>query len=157
MVRKAVIADAPVIHQLLNTYAGDGLMLSASLAEIYEYIRSFYVYVQQDRVVGTVRLQICWKDLAEIRSLAVAAEVAGQGIGRQLVEACLQEARDLGLPQVFALTYKVGFFTRLGFNEIDKARLPQKIWRDCIKCAKFPECDETAVSLLLSPGKPPVS
>lgn len=149
MVRKAVIADARAIHQLLNTYAGEGLMLSASLADIYEYIRSFYVYEQQGEVVGTVRLQICWSDLAEVRSLAVAATAGGQGIGRLLVEACLQEARELGLPQVFALTYKVVFFSRLGFSEIDKSNLPQKIWRDCIKCAKFPECDETAVSMML--------
>ncbi len=149
MVRKAVLADARTIHQLLNTYAGEGLMLSASLAEIYEYIRSFYVFEEAAEIIGTVRLQICWEDLAEVRSLAVASSAGGRGVGRQLVEACLQEARELGLPQVFALTYKVGFFSRLGFSEIDKAHLPQKIWRDCIKCAKFPECDETAVSLKL--------
>jgi len=149
MVRKAVIGDARAIHGLLNNYAGEGLMLSASLAEIYEYIRSFYVYEVAGEILGTVRLQICWEDLAEVRSLAVAGHAGGRGIGRQLVEACLQEARELGLPQVFALTYKVEFFRRLGFSEIDKAHLPQKIWRDCIKCAKFPECDETAVSFRL--------
>ncbi|TYO98242.1 N-acetylglutamate synthase [Geothermobacter ehrlichii] len=147
MVRKAVIADAKVIHGLLNHYAGEGLMLSASLAEVYEYIRSFYVFEQDGAVVGTVRLQICWEDLAEIRSLAVAEEAGGRGVGRSLVLACLDEARELGLRQVFALTYKPDFFARLGFVEIDKSRLPQKIWRDCIKCAKFPECDETAVSI----------
>lgn len=149
MVRKAVLGDAKIIHQLLNRFAGEGLMLSASLAEIYEYIRSFYVFEESGEVLGTVRLQICWDNLAEVRSLAVAEQAGGRGLGSQLVSACLQEARDLGLERVFALTYKPGFFTRLGFVEIDKGELPQKIWRDCIKCAKFPECDETAVSLVL--------
>jgi amino-acid N-acetyltransferase len=149
MVRKAVLGDAKIIHQLLNRFAGEGLMLSASLAEIYEYIRSFYVFEESGEVVGTVRLQICWDDLAEIRSLAVNEQAGHRGLGSQLVNACLQEARELGLKRVFALTYKPGFFARLGFAEIDKGELPQKIWRDCIKCAKFPECDEIAVSLVL--------
>ena len=71
------------------------------------------------------------------------------GVGRALVQTCLDEARELGLKKVFALTYKPGFFTKLGFAEIDKSQLPQKIWRDCIKCVKFPECDEIAVSIEL--------
>lgn len=150
MVRKARIEDAPAIHALLNHYAGEGIMLSASLAEVYEYIRSFYVFELDGRVVGTVRLQIFWADLAEIRSLAVAGDAEGRGIGRQLVQACLDEGRQLGIRRIFALTYKPGFFAKLGFVEIDKTTLPQKIWRDCVKCSKFPECDETAVAIDLS-------
>jgi len=149
MVRMARIADARAIHQLLLHYAQQGQMLSSSLAEIYEFIRDFYVYEEAGEVAGTVRLHVSWEDLAEIRSLAVREALAGRGVGRQLVSACLDEARELGLKRVFALTYKPGFFARLGFAEIDKSELPQKIWRDCIKCAKFPECDEIAVSLTL--------
>ena len=150
MVRSARIADARPIHQLLLKYAGDGLMLPRSLSDIYEYIRNFYVYEDQDgRVVGAVCLQISWEDLAEVRSLAVAEAVSGRGIGRALVEQCLDEARTLGLPKVFALTYKVSFFNKLGFHEIEKSELPHKIWGDCIKCAKFPECDETAMMIKL--------
>jgi len=147
MVRVARIADARTIHQLLLHFAQQGEMLSASLSEIYECIRDFYVYEQDREVVGTVRLQVCWEDLAEIRSLAVTEAQAGRGVGRALVQTCLEEARELGLKKVFALTYKPGFFARLGFAEIDKSQLPQKIWRDCIKCVKFPECDEIAVSI----------
>jgi len=148
MVRRARIPDAKAIHKLLITYAKDGMMLSRSLSEIYEAIRDFYVYQGPDgTVVGTVCLHICWEDLAEVRSLAVTEECSGRGIGRQLVEKCLEEARDLGLKRVFALTYKPLFFQKLGFGEIEKAELPHKIWSDCIKCAKFPECDETAVRI----------
>lgn len=147
MIRKARIADVKIIHKLLLNYAKDGLMLSRSLSELYEGIRDFYVYEDQGDVVGTVCLQICWEDLAEVRSLAVTEGRGLRGIGRQLVEACLDEARELGLKRVFALTYKPGFFEKLGFHLIEKSELPHKIWTDCIKCPKFPECDELALSI----------
>lgn len=149
MVRKARIPDAKVIHKLLNSYARDGLMLSRSLSEIYEAIRDFYVFEENGTVSGTVCLHICWEDLAEVRSLAVSEDRGGKGLGRQLVQACLDEARLLGLKRVFALTYKPGFFEKLGFHLIEKSELPQKIWGDCMKCAKFPECDEIALSIEL--------
>ncbi len=146
MIRKARIPDAKAIHQLLVNYAKEGLMLSRSLADIYEFIRDFYVFEEQGRVIGTVCLHICWEDLAEVRSLAVEKGSGGKGVGRVLVLRCLEEARELGLKRVFALTYQVEFFTKLGFHEIEKSQLPHKIWADCLKCAKFPDCDETAVS-----------
>lgn len=147
MVRKAHIADAKAIHKLLLGYAREGLMLSRSLPDIYENIRDFYVCEDAGEAVGTVCLHICWEDLAEVRSLAVAASHEGRGVGRKLVEACLDEARELGLKRVFALTYQPVFFGKLGFHEIEKSQLPQKIWGDCMKCAKFPECDEIALSI----------
>ncbi|OHB33988.1 MAG: GNAT family N-acetyltransferase [Desulfuromonadaceae bacterium GWC2_58_13] len=147
MIRKARMADAKPIHKLLMTYAQQGLMLSRSLADIFEGIRDFYVFEVDEQVVGTVCLHICWSDLAEVRSLAVDDSQGAKGIGRQLVEACLNEARGLGIARVFALTYKPGFFGKLGFHEIEKSELPHKIWGDCIKCPKFPECDEIAMSI----------
>jgi len=147
MLRKARISDAKAIHKLLIRYAQDGLMLSRSLSDIYETIRDFYVYVEDETVVGTVCLHICWEDLAEVRSLAVAEENGGRGLGRSLVDACIEEARQLGLKRLFALTYKPAFFGKLGFHEIEKSELPHKIWGDCMKCVKFPECDEIAMSI----------
>ncbi|PLY00343.1 MAG: GNAT family N-acetyltransferase [Desulfuromonas sp.] len=144
-IRKARIADAKSIQNLLTGYATQGLMLSSSLAEIYDRIRAYHVAESDGRVVGVSVLKISWEDLAEVRSLAVGEEAKGHGLGRKLVEACLEEARSLGLKRVFALTYQVDFFRKLGFEEIDKAELPQKIWADCIKCVKFPDCDETAL------------
>lgn len=149
MIRKAILQDARQIHQLLLTYAKDGIVLPRSLMEIFEAIRDFYVFVEDDRVVGAAALNICWEDLAEVRSLVVNEDFAGRGIGRHLVEACLSEARQLGIGRVFALTYQQEFFEKLGFEVIEKSELPQKIWGDCIKCAKFPECDEIALSLTL--------
>ncbi len=147
MIRKARIPDAKVIHRLLLAYAKEGLMLSRSLSEIYEEIRDFYVFEVDGAVVGTVCLHICWEDLAEVRSLAVDEGQGGRGIGRDLVISCLEEAKELGLKKVFALTYKPGFFSKVGFHEIEKSELPHKIWRDCMRCPKFPECDEIAMSI----------
>ncbi len=147
MIRKALISDAKTIQKLLMEYARDGLMLPRSLSEIYENIRDFYVFDEQGTVLGTVCLSICWEDLAEVRSLAVAESASGRGIGRSLVEVCLEEARELGLRRVFALTYKPDFFAKIGFREIEKSELPHKIWGDCLKCAKFPDCDEIAVCI----------
>lgn len=149
MIRKAILQDARQIHQLLMAYVKDGLVLSRSLMDIFESIRDFYVFVEEDRVVGVAALNICWEDLAEVRSLAVYKDVAGRGIGSHLVEACLAEARQLGIGRVFALTYQQSFFEKLGFEVIEKSELPQKIWGDCIKCVKFPDCDEIALSISL--------
>ena len=152
MIRKAILQDARQIHRLLLRYAKDGLVLPRSLMEIFESIRDCYVFVDQEQVVGAAALNICWEDLAEVRSLVVDEGFAGRGIGKNLVEACLAEARILGIGRVFALTYQQRFFEKLGFTLIDKSELPQKIWGDCIKCAKFPECDEIALSLSLENG-----
>ena len=147
MIRKAIIADVREIHRLLLDYARDGLLLSRSLAELYESVRDFYVFEVDDKVVGTAALNICWEDLAELRSLAVHPDYNGRGAGKVLVLACLDEARRLGIRRVFALTYKQAFFEKLGFALIEKSQLPHKIWGDCMKCAKFPDCDEIALSI----------
>jgi amino-acid N-acetyltransferase len=149
MIRKAILQDARQIHQLLMVYVKDGLVLSRSLMDIFESIRDFYVFVEDDRVVGVAALNICWEDLAEVRSLVVHEDVSGRGIGSRLVEACLSEARQLGIGRVFALTYQQSFFEKLGFEVIEKSELPQKIWSDCIKCVKFPDCDEIALNISL--------
>lgn len=147
MIRKARLTDAKLIHGLINAYALEGLLLPRSLNELYENIREYYVWEDDGRIVGVCGLHVAWEDLAEVRSLAVDKTASGRGIGRALVEKCLDEARELAVSRVFALTYEDKFFSRLGFQEADKQTLPQKIWADCLKCVKFPDCDETAMIL----------
>ncbi len=147
MLRKAEIKDIKDIQKLLTHFAGRGDMLSRSLSELYETVRDFYIFEDNGRLAGAAALHIVWEDLAEIRSVAVAEEAGGKGIGTRLVRACLDEARDMGLRRVFCLTYKPEFFGRFGFRIADKAELPQKVWGDCIKCVKFPDCDEIAMIL----------
>lgn len=149
MIRRARIPDARAIHQLLLTYAKDGQLLGRSLAAIYESIRDFYIYEEEGQILGIGALAICWEDLAEVRSLAVVPGQHGKGIGRKIVEKCLDEARALELKRVFALTYQPEFFRKVGFHDIDKSELPQKVWGDCINCVKFPDCDEEALAINL--------
>jgi amino-acid N-acetyltransferase len=147
MLRKAQISDVREIQKLLTFYANRGEMLSRSLSELYESIRDFYLCEEGGKLLGTCALHIMWEDLAELRSVAVAEEVGRQGIGTRLVQACLDEARALGLKKVFCLTYKPDFFAKFGFRVVDKSELPHKVWRDCINCVKFPDCDEIAMLL----------
>ena len=116
-----------------------------SLNSIYENIRDFWVCEENGRHVGCAALHIVWEDLAEIKSLAVSEEHKGKGIGTMLVEECLKEAEELGVKKVFVLTYAQNFFSKLNFEEVEKIKLPHKVWGECINCVKFPSCDEIAM------------
>lgn len=144
-IRKAKLSDVEAIHGLISYYAERDLMLARSRAVLYEALREFTVAEENGRLVGAGSLHIIWEDLGEIRALAVDPDYTRQGIGRALVKAFLAEARELELPRVFALTYQEGFFLKCGFRTIPKEELPQKVWKDCINCPKFPKCEETAV------------
>ncbi len=154
-VRKARAADVPGMQQLISHFAARGDLLPRTLNELYMHLRDFFVCVVGGEVVGICALSLYWEDLAEVRTLAVREEYGGKGMGAALVTACLDEAGRLGVQRVFALTYRPGFFTRLGFRELDKRELPQKIWKDCIKCAKFTNCDEVAL-IRDTPGVQPL-
>ena len=142
---KARISDAPQIQELIKHFADRDEMLPRSLSELYENIRDYFVVRQDEQVIACAALHVFWSDLAEIRSLAVAEDSQEQGIGAQLVEACLREAKELGIPTVFCLTYKPAFFERSGFAQVDKMELPHKVWNECYRCPKFPNCDEVAL------------
>ncbi len=145
MVRKAKISDVKEIHSLLMPFAQEGKLLPRSLSELYARVRDFFVAEENGIIIGCASLKIIWEDLSEIASLAVRKDFQRKGIGRMLVEACIDEARKLGLPRVFVLTYEKDFFEKMGFSVVDKDIFPQKIWVDCLKCPKFPDCDEVAM------------
>lgn len=152
MIRKATLADVKAMQSLINQYADSGQMLPRALNELYEQLRDFHVYEEDGSLVGVCALHVSWDGLAEIRSLAVRKERMKRGIGAELVRHCLAEAAELQVKRVFALTYQDGFFRRLGFADVDKKELPHKIWTDCLNCVKFPNCDETALIITLSPN-----
>ena len=144
-VEKASIEDVPQMHKLINYFADNGEMLARSLSEIYENIRDYCIVRHGEKVVGCAALHINWSDLAEIRSVAVAEEYQRKGVGEKLIKACVKDAQSLGIPTVFCLTYKPGFFEKLDFSKVEKTELPQKIWSECFRCPKFPNCDEVAL------------
>ncbi len=144
-IEKAKIPDVPQMQQLINHFADKGEMLPRPLSELYESIRDFFVIREGERVVACAALHVSWSDLAEIRSVAVAEDSQGEGLGDQLVAACLKESAELGINTVFCFTYQPEFFRRHKFADIDKMELPRKVWTDCFRCPKFPNCDESAL------------
>ncbi|MBI5554627.1 MAG: N-acetyltransferase [Elusimicrobia bacterium] len=140
--RKAKIKDVKDIQNIINAFAAGGEMLPRALNELYENIRDFFVIEDQGKIVAGGALHVSWEDLAEVKGFAVVASHHRKGLGSMLLKACLKEAKELGVKRVFALTYKPKFFKKHGFSEIDKTELPHKIWNECIKCPKFPDCDE---------------
>lgn len=146
MLRKATVADVKKIQKLVNYYAKRERMLPRSLNELYENIRDFFVYEERGNVQGVCALHVDWEDLAEIKSLAVARQKSGKGIGAKLLDQCLKDAKKLGVRRVFALTYIPEFFEKFGFEIVDKKELPHKIWSECIRCMYFPNCKEIAMA-----------
>lgn len=145
IIRKARMCDVEEVHALITHYADRGLMLARSRSMLYEGIREISIAEDRGKLVGTGMLHIIWEDLAEIRSIAVHKDFQQSGIGRMLVNAFLCEAGELKIPRVFALTYQAGFFAKCSFRVVPKESLSQKVWKECINCPKFPNCDEEAV------------
>ncbi|QDV35248.1 N-acetyltransferase [Tautonia plasticadhaerens] len=152
-IRPAKVGDVPTIYELIRTFADRKVMIRRSLGELYESIREFFVAVDEDgRVVGCAALHVFWEDLAELKCLAVSESMHGRGVGRKLVDACWDAARDMDLDTVFTLTYVPEFFERCGYRQIDKAELPHKIWNECVRCPLFPNCNETALIRTAEPA-----
>lgn len=144
-IRKPRIADIQRIQKLINAFADRNEMLHRSLNELYETIRDFFIIEEDGEVVACAALHVTWDDLAEVKCVAVAPQLQGKGYGKLVVDRCLEEARELGLRRVFALTYKPEFFLKRGFRIVERNSLPHKVWTECIKCHKFPDCNETAM------------
>ncbi len=148
--KKARIQDVTTIHKIINENAREGVMLPRSFQELYENMRDFYIAEDEAReVVGCCALHISWADLGEVKSLAVSGEYRKKGVGRLLVEQCIDEARALGIPKVFALTMVPEFFEKMGFSPIDKNDLPHKVWSECVRCPYFPDCPEQAFLMVV--------
>jgi amino-acid N-acetyltransferase len=152
VVEPARIADAQAIHELVTYWADRGDMLHRPIAEVYESIRDFKVARINGDVVACGSLHIMGADLAEVRSLAVREDAQGKHLGAAIVEACVEDARILGLERVFALTYRPGFFERVGFRLANVMEFPQKVWNECVRCPFFTDCKEVAVVLELDKG-----
>ena len=152
-VERATTRDGEGIARLVNYWAAQGQMLPRTVGETYENLRDFFVVrdAEDGHVVGCAALHITWSDLAELKSLAVEESTHSRGLGAALVRACVEEGRALGLSRIFALTYRPGFFERLGWEQADVMNLPRKVWNECYRCPKFPGCDEIAMVLDLEP------
>ena len=149
-IQKALVSDIPVIGKIINKQAETGIMLQRPLSMLYENVRDYSVVNLDGELIGCGALHVVWSDLAEIRAVAVREEFRRKGYGRALVETLMEEAEMLHIERIFILTYQVDFFRSLGFSEIDKSKLPHKIWRDCLNCVHFPDCDEVAMIRIIA-------
>ncbi|MGD9156327.1 MAG: N-acetyltransferase [Bacillota bacterium] len=143
--RKARMADVESLHELINFFAEQGLMLPRARSFFYENLREFIIADVDGAFAGGGALHIIWDNLAEVRALAIKPEGQGRGIGRQMVAKLVEEALELGINRVFTLTYQAAFFQKCGFREVPKEEMPHKVWKECINCPKFPNCDEIAM------------
>ncbi len=154
VIRKAKLTDVPALLALINDYAGRGVMLPRTEFELCENLRDFTVAMEvsdgEERLAGCGALHFYTTRTAEVRSLAVAEARKTNGVGKKVVAALIDEARDFKLDLVFAFTYVTKFFEKCGFLEVERGSLPLKAWKDCVRCPKFSCCDETAVVYLLS-------
>lgn len=146
-VRQAKPKDASQIQNLINFYAKEGLLLPRSLAQIYSYIRDYYVACSHEdqKIIGCVALHVTWEDIGELRSLAVHQDYKNKRVGENLVYRVIEEARLLELEKIFVLTFSPDFFKKFGFKSINKEELPQKVWQDCLNCPHFPNCKEESL------------
>jgi len=153
LIRRATLADVQAILETVRDYARRELMLPLSYGDVVERLRDFLLLAEEPRgpVAGTVAVRATWDGLAELRSLAVAESSRGRGHGRALVAAAKAEAARLGARTLFTLSYIPDFFRKMGFSEVDRQSLPHKVWLDCVKCPKFPDCGETALACPVEP------
>lgn len=152
-VRQARIEDAVFIYKIIKKYAFESDLILRGLAEIYSQLRDYYVLEDKKKKIGVIGLHIYWKDLGEIRSLVIEKNNRGKKYGSQLLAFAINEAKKIGLKSVFVLTKIPDFFIKYGFKKIPKRELPQKIWKDCLNCPKFPDCDEYSMIYYLKNKK----
>ena len=154
LAEKARVDDVGAIRRLIDYWVQTDVVLPRTEGEIYETLRDFVVVRDEDRIAAAGALHIEWKDLAEIKSLVVAPEYQGQGLGSLVVEACLDEAVELDMKTVFALTTSPEFFEKCGFTQAAVSSFPLKVWNECLRCPKYARYDEIAVAIDLRSRAP---
>ncbi len=152
LLRPASYRDVKPLHELLDAYARQGLLLPRTPEQISRRIHEFTVAVDAHGIVGCGALRLYTLKLAELVALAVAERAQGQGIGRILVESIVDEAERRGVRRLFALTLRERFFNRLGFQTRPMHQLPEKLAADCALCPKRQACNEILVLRELAPA-----
>ena len=138
--------DVSAIVAVTRDFGREGVMIPLAMGDATERLREFQVAEDGGgKIVGCVAVHVTWGLLVEIRSLAVVREEQGRGVGRMLMKAAFADARGLGAEEIFTLTYIPDFFRSFGFTATERGELPHKVWLDCVKCPKFPDCGETAM------------
>jgi amino-acid N-acetyltransferase len=116
-IRSATAADAVDIVALIDLNVPSGELLPRSPEFVQLHADHFIVAEGDGRVVGCVHLDEYAPSLAEVRSLAVAPDAQGRGVGVALIAALERLARVRGYATVFAVSNSGEFFRRRGYDE----------------------------------------
>jgi amino-acid N-acetyltransferase len=143
--RKARLPDVDAIHTLIQRYSVDGTLLPRSRSELCENVRDFFVAEEAGQIVGCGALHIYGTHLTEIRSICVHPELQGKGAGGILIRELLGEAEEQGVSCVCLFTRIPDYFAQFGFRVANRTELPDKIYKDCVKCPRLHACDEVAM------------
>jgi amino-acid N-acetyltransferase len=133
LVRAARAADVRAIRSLVAPLVERRILLAKEAVTYYEALQEFVVVERDGRLVGCGALHVFWEDLAEVRTLAVAPEVRGQGVGHDVLEALMARARTLGITRLFTLTFEVEFFGRHGFEIIDGTPVEPEVFAELLR------------------------
>jgi amino-acid N-acetyltransferase len=146
-IRQAESKDVASLFELVQHYAAQQAVLPRTLQDIRESVGDFRVAEQKGQLLGCGALKLYNREVAEIRSLCVGPGIKGRGIGRALTKRLLEEAEQLGLRTVFALTLAPEFFMKCGFRPIARENFPMKITHDCLTCGRYSRCQEKTVAI----------
>ena len=149
-VRAAHAHDVERIASIITHHAVQGVMLPRSVAALSAALDTYVVADEGGQVVGCGGLDVYTPESAEIYGLATAPEGSPPGTGKAIVQALVARARKRKISKVFALTLAPGFFSKLGFQTVAHTDLPLKVWKDCVACPKYGNCDEIAMILHLN-------
>ncbi|WP_427869433.1 amino-acid N-acetyltransferase [Leucobacter luti] len=118
-IRNARTADVLRMVELMDPLVSRRILLGKDLVDLYAAVPEFLVAVDPEgNVIGYGAVHVMWEQLGEVRTLGVSEEWLGRGVGHRLLEALEQRAIDLGLKQLFCLTFETSFFERHGFGEV---------------------------------------
>ncbi|MBP1999140.1 amino-acid N-acetyltransferase [Paenibacillus shirakamiensis] len=148
--RQAEHQDVGPLYEMIEEYARLGIMLPRSRTILERQIHDFVVAEIDGVVVGCGSLCMLGQDLVEVRSLGISDGYKGLGIGSKIIDELTKQARARNIIKIMALTYEVSFFQKNGFTVVEKEIFPEKVWTDCVNCAKQHACDEIAVLKMLN-------
>lgn len=116
IIRRATPQDIPALAEFIRPFVEDHKLLPRTLDELEELLDGFYIALREGQIIGCAALEIYSRKLAEIRSLAVSPSVQGLGVGRRLVAACIELAREQNILEVMAISSAEPFFRSCGFD-----------------------------------------
>ena len=104
------------LSALIEPFVRQRKLLPRTIDELALLLPNYFVAEAGHRIVGCVALEVYSSKLAELRSLVVDPEFQGRGVGKLLVEACVNRAREEQILEVMAITSAEEFFQSCGFD-----------------------------------------